>query len=257
MRVITALVALSLFACTGKEPIEDEGIDVTADLKADLKTNTLYVGEVIYGQPLRVAYKKTPRYRSLSFLAPAGDVVDVWVRGVKPTPGRATPDAMVWLYDYTGALIAMNDDADDSTLDAHVHATLPPGNGFYYVYLRDYDVHSATFTVNVDGGHGGGAVADAERAYEAAGEHLEDYAIDAATLPAGAKTIYDQWNAIQHVAIDAYRIGDLYAVALSQGEVSFVDLFDLDGNFLVHGWNGDGGPVPTGWGSYPEWDPTR
>jgi hypothetical protein len=259
MRLRSLLVSLLLFSCVDKGAIEDEGIDVAADIesKADLKTNTRYVGEVIYGQPLTLAYTRTPRYRSLSFLAPAGDAVDIWVRGGKPRPGHADPDAMVWLYDYTGKLIAMNDDADDTTLDAHLQATLPESNGFYYIYLRDYDVHSETFTVLVNGGHGGGAVADAERAYEAAGEHLEDYKIDPGALPATARATYDKWNLIRHNEIAAYHIGDLFAVALYPEEVSFVDLFDKDGTFLVHGWNGDGGPVPSGWGSYPSWDPTR
>lgn len=77
MRTISIVLPLALFACTSKAPIEDEGIDVVADSKADLKTNTRMVGDVIYGQSLSVGYTKQPRYRSVRFSAPAGDVVDL------------------------------------------------------------------------------------------------------------------------------------------------------------------------------------
>lgn len=180
------------------------------------------------------------------------------MRGSKPLPGHADPDAMVWLYDYTGKLLAMNDDASDSTLDAHVHLTLPASNTYDYVYLRDYDLHSETFSVRVDGGHGGTAVADAERAYEAVADRLDSLVIAATALPAGAKALYDRWTTLPHDHIFAYRLSAaLYAVALHPEEEWLVDLFSADGTLLVHGWNGDGDRVPTGWGSYPSWDPTR
>jgi hypothetical protein len=262
MRKTAIFLTVLCAACAGgKAPIEDEGIEVAANARGGLKTNTTYVGDVIYGEMKAVSYNKKPRYRTVRFAAPAGDVVDVWVRGRKPTPGQSDPDAMVWLYDYTGALIAMNDDDSDATLDAHVQATLPPSNGFYYIYLRDYGLHSETFLVTVQGGHGPGLTADAERAYDAASDHLDDFAIDPTALPAGAKTIYDKWSNLPKNGIFAYRLAvdgqDVYVVALAPEEEWLVDLFDAGGQFLVHGWDGDGGPGVAGWGSYPSWDPTR
>jgi hypothetical protein len=258
----TLLVLTLCAACTsGKPPIEDENVGVpTSDIKADLKSNTTFLGDVIYGQQLSVAYNKKPRYRSVRFAATAGDIVDVWVRGVKPTPGHAAPDAMVWLYDYTGALVDMNDDADGTTLDAHVHATLPPSNGFYYVYLRDYSLHTETFRVQVDGAPDP-STADAEAAYNAAADHLDSFQIKPAALPPGAKAIFDQWSALPSNGVTAYYLtdggADIYVVALNPEEEWLVDLFDESGNFLVHGWDGDGGPAISGWGSYPSWDPTK
>src|SRR5256885_8751430 len=106
-----ATICVLLVAAAGcsvaKSPSDD---DVTAafvaDAKADLPANTKWLGDLDGpGAPqFPVLYTKKPKYRSVGFWGTAGDVFDIWVTS---TDG----DAVAWLLDFQGNVLASNDDA--------------------------------------------------------------------------------------------------------------------------------------------------
>ena len=117
---------------------------VGLDAKADSFSYRMkIVGSLDYGQTsASTRYTKTPRYRAFKFGGSAGDAVDVWVRS---TDGG---DAVAWVLDNDFRVLASNDDADDTTLDAHVSVTLPANASItHYVVFRDYWTDTSHFTV--------------------------------------------------------------------------------------------------------------
>ncbi len=249
--VVVALVA----GCTeAKAPVDD---DVTsafvADSKADLPTNTTYLGDLGgKGAPtFPVVYTRTPRYRSVGFGGVSGDTVDIRVTS---TDG----DPVAWLLDFQGNVIAMNDDASSRTLDSHIHTKLTASNGHYFIYFREYSLHKSHMTVTESSTHGGGAVGDAERAWDAAvAAGIDGDAIDPSALPASARATYDKYAA--KFSASAWQLPDgCYVVGGAQEEVFWIDIYDASGTFLVHGASGDGGPDITFWG-FPaqSWDPSQ
>src|SRR5438270_5378331 len=77
-----ALLCLFAAACNGKLPADDDvSAAFVADSKADLPTNTKYLGDLNgKGAPVfPVVYTKKPRYRSVGFGAVSGDVYDIHV----------------------------------------------------------------------------------------------------------------------------------------------------------------------------------
>src|SRR5690348_9269254 len=108
-----ALACLLAAACTGKSPVDDDvSAAFVADAKTDLPTNTKYLGD-LGGKPapvFPVAYSKKPLYRSVGFWGVGGDVWDIHVTS---TDG----DAVAWLLDFQGNVLASNDDASSDTLD--------------------------------------------------------------------------------------------------------------------------------------------
>ena len=94
-----------------------------------------------------ISYAKTPkRYRAIKFSGAEGDSIEAWVRSSNGG------DAVAWVLDNDFKILAMNDDADKTTLDAHIRLTLPANpSATHYVVLRDYALRSAKFTVKLQG----------------------------------------------------------------------------------------------------------
>jgi hypothetical protein len=61
--------------------------------------------------------------------------------------GEGLSDALAWLVDSHYKVLRKNDDADDSTYDAHLTATLEAGKT-YYVIFRDYNLARGWFNVS-------------------------------------------------------------------------------------------------------------
>jgi len=247
----TVLIALLIAAgCSGKPDLSDEAIDVESDLKSDLWKSTRFLGNfAVDGRAQRgIAYHNAPKYRSFSFSAVGGTVVDVRV--------TSDGDAVAWLFDSGGKLIKYNDDSDGGT-NAHIRAKLPASDGFYYVYFREYSLADATFGFSVTSVVVKSRVTDAESAWEAAtssNDGIDSFLTDRNHLPAGARARFDvTYPQMPSATISAYALpvaggGTVYAVYGSVEEYAWLDLFASDGTFLVHGECGDGGFAVTAWG---------
>lgn len=259
--ILLMMVATAAGCMDAKAPVDD---DVTAafsaDSKADLPTNTKFLGDLMGKPPIAfpVVYTRTPRYRSVGFWGVAGDVVDVWVTS-------PDGDAVAWLLDFQGNVIAMNDDASSDTTDAHIHTTLTASNGHYFVYFREYYRHKSHMTVTEIGGHPTDAAGDAERAWDAAvGDNGPDaFLIKRASLPAAAQATYDKYAAKFNGA-SAWQVpavgggATYYVVGAAVEEINWIDIYDASGNFLVHGASGDGGWQMSFWGLPAQpWDPSQ
>jgi hypothetical protein len=145
-----ALALGSLGACTGaKDAITDDFSDLSGlDEKADAFSGKMkIVGSLDYNTvSAPIAYTSKPRYRVFKFAGNEGDKVDVWVRS-------NDGDAVAWILDSNFKTLAMNDDADDTTTDAHVTAVLPKSaSATHYLAFRDFYLAPATFTVSLNGG---------------------------------------------------------------------------------------------------------
>jgi hypothetical protein len=153
MNRLALAAALALAACTGaKAPATDDFSSLDGvDTKSDAFSKHLkLVGSLNYGDTSDdVSYHNPPRYRAFKFGGNPGDQVDVWVRS---SDGG---DAVTWLVTNSWKIVAKNDDADGTTLDSHLTATLPgntnPDIITYYIVFRDYSESDATFTVSLDG----------------------------------------------------------------------------------------------------------
>jgi hypothetical protein len=156
---------LLVAACASKAPVDDDFASF-ADTKADTFSQRMkIVGTLDYGQTgASVRYTSSPRYRAYKFAGHAGDQVDVWVRS---TNG----DAVAWVLDNDFAIVGSNDDADDTTLDAHVAVTLPANpSDTHYIVFRDYDLATHYFTVSLDGTAAASCTADADCNAEGVGD---------------------------------------------------------------------------------------
>ena len=141
-------------ACSSapKQPVVEDFSDLAAlDSKSDAFSYRMKIfGSLDYGQTsATIKSSSTPRFRAYKFGGHAGDRVDAWVRS--PNGG----DAVAWLLDDSFKVLAHNDDADDTTLDAHLSVTLTPNHDpaiiTYYVVYRDYALATAKFSVQLDG----------------------------------------------------------------------------------------------------------
>jgi hypothetical protein len=125
------------------------------DTKSDSFSYRMKImGSLDFGQTSAiVSYTKSPRYRAFKLAANTGDTIDAWVRS---THG----DAVAWLLDDSFGVIASNDDADTTTTDAHLVATMPASaSATHYIVFRDYGLESHQFTVELAGGSQFGACA--------------------------------------------------------------------------------------------------
>src|SRR4051794_19181195 len=140
-------LGLLLSGCGGKPAPDDDFSDFSLDVKSDSFTSkSKFLGTFSSGAKIPlVQYTKTPRYRMLALTGTAGLDADIWVRST-----TAGGDAVAYLLDYTKKVVFFNDDADKTTLDSHIALTLPASNGFYYLVVREYSGHKATFQVRYD-----------------------------------------------------------------------------------------------------------
>jgi hypothetical protein len=141
-KVLLSMVCVSLGCGAGGEEIEDvftaksDGVDERADIRV--------VGDLESGKTsAKIAYDKSVKYRALRFRASEGDEVEAWVRS-------ANGDAMGWILDVDGRVLAKNDDAELDVTDARVTATIADGEVFYVVF-REAGMERATFTVSLAG----------------------------------------------------------------------------------------------------------
>jgi hypothetical protein len=72
----------------------------------------------------------------------AGDELDLTVKS-------ADGDAVAFVLDGNDDVVAVNDDADALTSDAHLTTALP-ADGTYYVAFREYSFAAATFSVAIE-----------------------------------------------------------------------------------------------------------
>jgi hypothetical protein len=144
----TRIVSLALIALAGCGSAKPEAIEDFSDLSAlDEKSDAFsyrmrVLGTLAFGSTSQpVKYTSSPRFRAFKVVAKKGDSLDVWVRS---TDG----DAVTWLTDYKFNVIASNDDADQTTFDSHLTASVTKA-GTYYIIFREYGLDKATFSVEL------------------------------------------------------------------------------------------------------------
>jgi len=137
-------MALAAAACGTPKQMPDESFTELANLdeKSDAFSYRMkVVGSIKDGDTKTTRYTSSPRFRAYRFSGKAGDRVEAWVRA-------RNDDAVAWLTDARYNIVDSNDDADATTLDAHLSATLTT-TGTYWIIFRTYDLVSATFDVSL------------------------------------------------------------------------------------------------------------
>lgn len=242
---------LACAACAGKAPVDDTFEDLaTVDSKSDYFSYRLkLLGTIADGGSVDVAYTKSPRFRGVTLTANAGDQVDVWVRS---TDGG---DAVAWLLDDRFHVIAKNDDADGTTSDSHVRATLTASASHtYYIVLRDYDLKKHAFTVQYDDlsttatpaapDSGNTAIARAfQRLLTTAGGAFatESHVVAEATLPTGAQAGASEFHGAAPAGVSVvtwrFTVGGAaaYAVMMESDGTFYASLYDATGTWVSHG----------------------
>src|SRR5262245_60478609 len=138
--VFLCLLALSCTGSGGKPAPGDDFSDLAG--KPDAFSSKLkVVGAIADGETRTVSYTSTPLYRGFTLAGHAGDAVDVTVTS-------SAGDPVTWLLDEKYKVVAKNDDADDSTTDSHLSASLE-ADGTYYIVFRDYEKESHRFEVSL------------------------------------------------------------------------------------------------------------
>jgi hypothetical protein len=141
--LLLILASCSSSLSSGKAPTNEEALRV-AQLSSAFASGTQVLGSLSYGQSsASVPYSDPPRYRGFTFAGSTGDAVSIWV--------RSNADAIAWLLDASYHVIAKNDDADRTTLDSHIEATLP-ATATYFIVFREFELGAATFQVQLDRG---------------------------------------------------------------------------------------------------------
>ena len=251
------LIALGALGCTGKADVEEDFSDLAGmSAKSDYFSYRLkLLGTMTDGQSSTVVYTKTPRFRGFTLPSSEGVKVDAWVRS---TDGG---DALAWILDEKFNVIVKNDDADDSTYDSHLQATLPASKtGTYYLVFRDYNVHKHTFTVSLtetggtpttpaapDTGSTTQAKAFVPLYTAAAGAFASNSHVVARTsVPVGVGSAASDFDGIltptDAVTVWKFKAGSANAYAviadLSKSSDSvYVSLFNSSGTWVAHGRN--------------------
>jgi hypothetical protein len=180
--VSLACLASLAVACVADKPEPDDDFSElgAADLKADHGSNLiLLVGELGYGETSpTVRYTRVPRFRAVQFQAQGGDAVDIWVRGL----GHA--DAVAYLLDSELRVLAWNDDASKTTLDARIVHEIPSA-GTYFIVFRDYYLAAGRFQVSLAGSPAGDCAPATEHNRHYVADSPETCAVIKYTCPAG------------------------------------------------------------------------
>ena len=263
MKIWCRLVVV-LFAGCGvddKAEVDEDFTDLaTVDVKSDAFSYRLkLLGSLVDGEARGLLYTSTPRFRGFELRGNEGDQVDLWVRGPRG-------DALTWLLDGRFQVIAKNDDADDSTLDSHLVATLPAStDNRYYVVLRDYHLESRRFRVQLDITSNETAIhplATNWLGYAAANGGMFGWpmAPDDLSGPAQAK-LADYATRFPATSITAHGFATEHgetaiAIVGCQDAVGWVDLYEPDGDFAVHGATQHGCATPSWIWQPAEWDPS-
>lgn len=150
--IVTTAALLTLVACANDEA--DTELTSTVDSALRLPKKDEIVGPITYGESHTVHYEERPTYRAFRLDGKTGDTLDAWVRS---TTGG---DALLWVLRADGKTLARNDDADATTLDAHIALTLPRTEA-YFIVMRDKDFEDNDYVVSIAGGGGSGAAVPA------------------------------------------------------------------------------------------------
>jgi hypothetical protein len=138
--------ALVLAACAADTGAEDKA-DVSAESESALTWVIRNLGEIPGSGEVRTTrYTNPPKYSAYSFNANGGEEVDVWVKG------QGRQDAVAWILDANGRMLAYNDDAAEGGLGSHITTKLPARIGTkakLRVVFREYTLSPATFSVSV------------------------------------------------------------------------------------------------------------
>lgn len=138
--VVCAVAALT--GCSSSDAPQKEDVD---SYESELRlAGPRYLGQIANGETKTNYYYNPPKYRAYGFTAKAGDEITADVKS-------AEGDGMGWITTSKYDVLAGNDDASASTLDAKVTYTVPAGTASraYRIVFRDYDLLDATFTVKL------------------------------------------------------------------------------------------------------------
>ncbi len=253
---------LVLGSCGGKvDPTEDFSDLAGLDLKSDAFSYRLkLLGDALDGA--KVKYTRTPRFRGWSFQAAEGSGLDAWVRS-------KVGDPVAWLLDESFAVVAKSDDADDSTYDSHLVATIP-STGTYYIVFRDYDLATHYFTLGFSLLKGKqkpvptdqpGVLPDSplRQAFLAewnVATWQSHVAVKNSELPAAAFDRADQFYSWAGRPTKTWKLPGGWAQITDWDDNRyFVDLYDTDGTWVDHGYDDYHGGTEWSW-SYNDNDPT-
>ncbi len=142
--VVAGLVSatLALTGCSSSDAPQKEDVD---SYESELRlAGPRYLGQIANGETKTNYYYNPPKYRAYGFYAKGGDEITA---DVKSLDG----DGMGWITTSAFDVVAANDDASSSTLDAKVVYKVPAGTASkaYRIVFRDYDLLDATFTVKL------------------------------------------------------------------------------------------------------------
>jgi hypothetical protein len=150
MRRSFLIVCVAAFAGCGpvtSEFINEEfdwltGRNGMGDPNREFSRRIQVIGPLNFGERSSpVQYHNPPSYRAFTIAAQPGDPIDVWVRS-------SDGNASAWLFDASFHTVAKNDDADMTTKDSHITATVPPGQPVsWYIVFREHSGADATFNV--------------------------------------------------------------------------------------------------------------
>jgi hypothetical protein len=135
-------VVIFAFACSNQKPAADDDFSdlQSLDQKSDAFSSKMRnLGALDEGQTRKVYYTSSPLYRG--YTLDGSGPVDLWVRST-------TGDAVAWLLDSKFHIVKKNDDAGDTTYDAHLAGNIPADATLpWYLVMRDYDKTSGWFSV--------------------------------------------------------------------------------------------------------------
>jgi hypothetical protein len=136
------VAGLAAVGCSTSVAPEKEDVE---SYESELRLSSpRYLGQIANGETKTNYYYNPPRYRAFGFYAKGGDEITADVKSVDG-------DGMGWITTSSYDVVAANDDASSSTLDAKVVYKVPAGTASraYRIVFRDYDLLDATFTVKL------------------------------------------------------------------------------------------------------------
>ena len=139
--VVSAVAALTGCASNSDAPQKEDVESYESELRL---AGPRYLGQIANGETKTNYYANPPKYRAYGFYAKGGDEITADVKSVDG-------DGMGWITTSSFDVVAANDDASSSTLDAKVTYKVPAGTASraYRIVFRDYDLLDATFTVKL------------------------------------------------------------------------------------------------------------
>jgi hypothetical protein len=138
---VAAFASLTGCSSSGEVPEKETVESYESELRL---AQPRYLGQIANGETKTNYYYNPPRYRAFGFYAKGGDEITA---DVKSFDG----DGMGWITTSSYDVVAANDDASRSTLDAKVVYKVPAGTASraYRIVFRDYDLLDAKFTVKL------------------------------------------------------------------------------------------------------------